>query len=144
MTGSPSIVPDTSERDIYLVLDDFGSLLGQAWREAGEDDTERLTLVANLLDGQYHNPTRIIAFNTAEGWSRDVSEDVADELAAALNEMRCLPLCSTSSSGTKAPIDRASSGSASNGRINSRNQRRTISAAGSAVRRRKMTLTAQS
>jgi len=25
-------------------------------------------------------PIRIIAFNTAEGWSRDVSEDVAHEL----------------------------------------------------------------
>jgi hypothetical protein len=91
MTGSPSIVPETSERDIYLALDDFGSLLGQAWREAGEDDTERLTLVANLLDGQYHNPTRIIAFNTAEGWSRDVSEDVADELAARCAERDEVP-----------------------------------------------------
>jgi hypothetical protein len=26
MTGSPSIVPETSERDMYLVLDDFGDL----------------------------------------------------------------------------------------------------------------------
>ena len=26
-------------------------------------------------------PVRVIAFNTAEGWSRDVSEEIADELA---------------------------------------------------------------
>jgi hypothetical protein len=58
----------------------LGPLSAKHWREAGED-TERSTLVANLLDGEDHNPTHIIAFNTAEGWSRDVSEDVADELA---------------------------------------------------------------
>jgi hypothetical protein len=33
-----------------------------------------------LLDGQYESPVRIIAFNTAEGWSRDVTIDIADEL----------------------------------------------------------------
>jgi len=33
-----------------------------------------------LLDGQYSNPVRVIAFNTAQGWSRDVSEDIAHEL----------------------------------------------------------------
>jgi hypothetical protein len=33
-----------------------------------------------LLDGQYSSPVRVIAFNTAEGWSRDVSENVAREL----------------------------------------------------------------
>jgi hypothetical protein len=82
MPRSPSIVPEDADRDVYLVLDDFGSLLGQAWRETGEDDTERASLIANLFDGQYRNPTRIIAFNTTEGWSRDVSEDLADELAA--------------------------------------------------------------
>jgi hypothetical protein len=91
MTGLPSIVPETSDRDVYLVLDDFGSLLGQAWRETGEDDTERATLIANLLDGQYRNPTRIIAFNTTEGWSRDVSEDLADELAERCAESGHVP-----------------------------------------------------
>jgi hypothetical protein len=33
-----------------------------------------------LLDGQYESPVRIVAFNTAEGWSRDVTVDIADEL----------------------------------------------------------------
>ena len=40
----------------------------------------RSTLVRNLLEGQYENPFRIVAFNTAEGWSRDVTVDIADEL----------------------------------------------------------------
>jgi hypothetical protein len=91
MRRSSPMVPEDAERDVYLVPDDFGSLLGQAWREAGEADTDRLTLVANLLAGQYHNPTRIIAFNTEEGWSRDVSEDVAGELAERCAEHREVP-----------------------------------------------------
>jgi hypothetical protein len=33
-----------------------------------------------MLSGQYNNPIRIIAFNTAERWSEDVSEDVAFEI----------------------------------------------------------------
>ena len=32
MPRSPSIVPDDTNRDVYLVLDDFGRL-GKAWRE---------------------------------------------------------------------------------------------------------------
>jgi hypothetical protein len=80
MARAPSIVPDDSDREVYLLLDDFGSQLGQSWREADEADTELETLIENLLAGQYVNPVRIVAFNTAEGWSRDVTDDVAREL----------------------------------------------------------------
>jgi hypothetical protein len=38
------------------------------------------TLLESLLTGQFNNPLRVVAFNTAEGWSRDASEDVAWEL----------------------------------------------------------------
>jgi hypothetical protein len=33
-----------------------------------------------MLDGQYTNPVGVFCFNTEEGWSRDVSGDVAREL----------------------------------------------------------------
>jgi hypothetical protein len=79
MRSSPPIAPNGQEQDIYLVLDDFGSL-GRAWRETDEAGANRSTLVRNLLDGQYENPVRIVAFNTVEGWSRDVTVDIADEL----------------------------------------------------------------
>ena len=39
--------------------------------------------IRNLLEGQYFAQVRIIAFNTAEGWSRDVTEEIAAELACA-------------------------------------------------------------
>ena len=46
-------------------------------------DTDRATLIRHLLEGQYSSPVCVVAFNTAEGWSRDVTEDVAGELAQA-------------------------------------------------------------
>ena len=80
MACSCSIVPKVNEdkdRDVYLVQDTFGEM-GLAWRDTDEADTERAAVVRDLLDGQ--DPVRIVAFNTAEGWSRDVTEDTADEL----------------------------------------------------------------
>jgi hypothetical protein len=82
MRPSPSISPaQPDDRDVYLVLDDFGGRLGRAWRETGEDRTDRATVFMDLIDGQYSNPARVVAFNTTEGWSRDVSEEIAEEIA---------------------------------------------------------------
>ena len=61
------------------MLDDFGSL-GRVWPETDEAGTDRVWMIRSLLEGQYENPVRIVAFNTAEGWSRDVTFDIADEL----------------------------------------------------------------
>jgi hypothetical protein len=62
-----------------LVLDDFGRL-GLAWRETDVERTDFETVTTDLLHGKYSNPVRVVVFNAAEGWSRDVSEDVAREL----------------------------------------------------------------
>jgi len=70
MPSSPSIVPEI-DRDVCLVLDDFGLLLGRAWRETDVHDANFESVIADLLDGQYTNPVRIIAFNT--GSSHDIS-----------------------------------------------------------------------
>jgi len=76
---APSIVPKDNDRDVYLVVDDFG-WNGRAWREADIEATDLETVILDLLEGQYKNPVRIVAFNTAEKWSQDVSADVAHEL----------------------------------------------------------------
>ena len=82
MRSSPSIVPaDRLDRDIYLVLEDFGARAGCAWRETDEADTDLETVLQNLLSGQYAYPVRIVSFNPVEGWSRDATSDVADALA---------------------------------------------------------------
>jgi hypothetical protein len=72
---------DRLDRDIYLVLEDFGCRAGCAWRETDEQDTDRATVLRDIISGQYAYPLRIIAFNAIEGWSRDATEDIADALA---------------------------------------------------------------
>jgi hypothetical protein len=41
------------------------------------------------LAGEYRNPIRIVAFNTAERWSEDVSQDVARELRRRCDTQMC-------------------------------------------------------
>jgi hypothetical protein len=77
--GSPSVAPRGPDQDTYLVLDDFG-WIGLAWRETDEEHADREALIRDLFAGDYNNPVRIIAFNTAEGWSRDVTVDIGDEV----------------------------------------------------------------
>src|ERR1700751_3313210 len=68
MPGAPlSRVPGDSDREAYLVPDDFGGRLGMAWRETDHADTGLERLIEKLLAGQYTNPARIVTFNTAEG-----------------------------------------------------------------------------
>jgi hypothetical protein len=79
MRTSPSIVPERLDRDTYLVLDDFG-WIGYVWRETDVGSTDRETLIRALVHGDYDKPVRIVAFNTAEGWSRDVTTEISAEL----------------------------------------------------------------
>jgi hypothetical protein len=83
MRASPSIAPENADV-VYLVLDDLGGRLGRTWRETDEDDTDRDTLIRDLLDGQYSNPAWIVAFNASEEWSRDATQEIADELRARI------------------------------------------------------------
>jgi hypothetical protein len=55
MSRFPSIVPDDEDRDVYLVLEDFGPL-GRAWRETDDSETDRATLIRDMLEGQYEKP----------------------------------------------------------------------------------------
>ena len=79
MRTSPSIVPRDNDRDAYFVMDDLGHL-GRVWHETDPNSTDRETVIRDLLDGQYFNPVRVVSFNTADGWSRDASDDIADAL----------------------------------------------------------------
>jgi hypothetical protein len=91
MRRSPSIVPQEADQDVYLVLDDFGVRLGRSWRETDEAGTDRDTLIRDLMDDKCSHPARIVAFNTAEGWSRDVTMDIADELRRRFVEYDQVP-----------------------------------------------------
>jgi hypothetical protein len=53
--------------------------VGGAWREADIQTADLETVIEDLMAGEYRRPIRVIAFNTAERWSEDVSEDIAGE-----------------------------------------------------------------
>ena len=76
---TPSLVPDGQPYDVaaYIVVNDYGQQLGRAYAETDEAKADEKTVVSDIISGQYSNPVRVVAFNTVEGWSRDVTEDIA-------------------------------------------------------------------
>ena len=80
---SPSLVP-FSDHDyaLHFVLCDFGKY-GKSYIETDPSEADRDTIVRNMIDGQYNHPLRVIALNPAEGWSRDVSEEIAKAVVTA-------------------------------------------------------------
>jgi hypothetical protein len=88
---TPSIVPNGHDHTVYLVADNLGRG-GHVWREADVEDTDLEAVILDLLEGQYKNPIRVVAFNTAEKWSEDVSGDIAQELRRRCDlQMRDIP-----------------------------------------------------
>jgi hypothetical protein len=76
----PRRVPEHSDDvTVYLVLIDHGKN-GIAYDETDPAEADLETTIQNFLIGRYENALRVMAFNAAEGWSRDVSEDIAQEL----------------------------------------------------------------
>lgn len=52
MLPCPSIAPHLpDDHNFYLVFDDFGERLGRAWRETGEERTDRLEDSLQQPDG---------------------------------------------------------------------------------------------
>ena len=76
---TPSIVPSVDDT-VYIVEDDFGAKLGRVYRETDSAQCDRETTLRDLYAGQYNDPIRVVAFNTREGWSRDVSYEFATEI----------------------------------------------------------------
>ncbi len=75
MLNLTPLAPD-EDATVHIVLNDFGDL-GCAYVGTDEAEADEATIVDNVLNGQYSCPLRVVAFNTAEGWARDVTEDVA-------------------------------------------------------------------
>jgi hypothetical protein len=79
---APTLVPGTGTTT-HLVLNDFGAL-GCAYLEADEAKVDEWTIVRNIANGHYSNPVRVVAFNVAEGWSRDVTRETLSSASSAL------------------------------------------------------------
>jgi hypothetical protein len=95
----PRLVPD-KDVTAYIVVEDFGSN-GRAYLETDLAAADRETIIRSFIAGQYENTLWVVAFNTGEGWSRDVSADIAGEIID-----RAFDADETLTDGTKRFVDR--------------------------------------
>ncbi len=77
-TQTPPLAPDQHGDDgtVYIVLNDFGPL-GQAYVETDAAQADESAVVSAIIHGEYSHPLRVVAFNMAKEWSRDVSRQIA-------------------------------------------------------------------
>jgi hypothetical protein len=84
MKTSPTLAPNF-DFDTYLVLDEFEKFRVyrekfRVYREVDEAEADRNRVIQDISNGQYNRPVRVVCFNTAEGWSRDVTDEIAKEI----------------------------------------------------------------
>jgi hypothetical protein len=71
-----SVVPNAkAEHTTYLVLQ-----YGKVWHELGEGEANETMIAQSINQGQFSRPVRVVAFNTEDGWSRDVTQEIAVKL----------------------------------------------------------------
>lgn len=74
---SSPIVPYGADQTLFVVIDRRD--------EATEIRIERSDLdatIGELVAGCFHDPIKVISFNTLEHWMKDISSDVAGEIRA--------------------------------------------------------------
>ena len=76
MREFPQGVPYGADRTVYLVVE--GSGPDGIARKTERADIE--TVIADLMSGQFNDPIEVVAFNTLEHWSDDLSKDIAREI----------------------------------------------------------------
>jgi hypothetical protein len=86
---SPAIVPFGTDQTVYLVVDRFKS--GTVYREIEVERTDLESIIGDLLAGQFNDPVQVVAFNTADRWSDDVSAAIAGEIQTRC-DLRCEPV----------------------------------------------------
>jgi hypothetical protein len=66
-TGTPPLAPKLTDNvTVHIVLNDFGNL-GRAYVETDEAEADEWTVVSKIMDGEYSNPTRVVAFKYRRG-----------------------------------------------------------------------------
>ena len=76
MREFPQSVPYGADQTVYLVVEGPGQ--HGTTRQTERTDIE--TVIADLLSGQFSDPIEVVAFNTLEHWSDDLSKDIAREI----------------------------------------------------------------
>jgi hypothetical protein len=73
------VVPYGADQIVYFVIDRFGKF-SSVHRETEVERTDLETIIADLMSGEFNDPIRVVALNTLEHWSEDVSNDIALEI----------------------------------------------------------------
>ena len=68
----------TSTLTLNLVVDELETC--PVYRAADEVEANRDDVIRQTTEGQFNKAVRAIAFNTAEGWVRDTTEDIANDI----------------------------------------------------------------
>jgi hypothetical protein len=77
--GKLMTVPYGADETIYVVVDRIGRA-GGIDRETEVERPDIETIVAELMSGRFNDPTRVIAFNTLEHWTKDITAEIAAEI----------------------------------------------------------------
>jgi hypothetical protein len=68
-------VPYGADQTLYLVIDSLDRC-----RSIEIERSDLETVIAEFMSGQVCDPVRVLAFNTLEHWSDDISKEVAQEI----------------------------------------------------------------
>jgi hypothetical protein len=74
-----TLVPYGADQTVYLVVDRVFQL-GNVCREAEVERAHLEAIITDLMQGQFNDPVRVLAFHTLEHWSEDVSKEIAREI----------------------------------------------------------------
>ena len=81
MHGNGLNIPYGADQTAYLVVDRQGRPEQKGlYCEVEIEVADLETIVADLLAGQFNDPIRVVAFNTLEHWSQDISRQIAAEI----------------------------------------------------------------
>lgn len=75
---TPGTVPYGADQTAYLIVDRRGR--GGNAREIEIECADLEAVMAELMSGNLDDPQRVVAFNTLEHWSEDISREVAREI----------------------------------------------------------------
>lgn len=75
---TPPIVPYGADQTVYLVVEAAGP--ERPSRQTAVERSDLESIITDLMSGRFGNPIGILAFNTLEHWTDDLSKDVAREI----------------------------------------------------------------
>jgi uncharacterized protein YcbX len=75
--------PTSDELTVYQVLDDLGDPPRTVWREVDHASANEQAIIDDILSGRFERPVRVVAFNTDENWSGDVTNEIVAKLLDA-------------------------------------------------------------